>query len=72
MTDSLPVTNADVYQAKAVRRKTLAKDSLESKLQVMMRMQRMNLEMKKASGRLSLASRPWNMSEEEYQKHISG
>jgi hypothetical protein len=61
-----PLTKEEIFQAKAEQRKIKAKAPFESKLRSLLRLQRMNLEMKKAAGRQ--APRPWNMSEEEYQR----
>ena len=62
------LTNEEIYKAKAEQRKIKANASFESKLQSLVRMQRMNLEVKKAVGRK--APRPWNMSEEQYRREI--
>jgi hypothetical protein len=69
MSERLRVTNHDIYKAKAERRKALAKMPFEQKIRALMRIQRLNLSMKKASGRH--APRPWDMSEEEYQRYLS-
>lgn len=67
----LPLTNQDVYTAKAQRRKLLAKMPFELKVEIVVRMQRMNLEMKKAAGKANQASRPWDMSEEEFSQYLN-
>lgn len=67
----LRVTNQDIYRAKADRRKMLAKMPFERKVQVLLRLQHMNLEMKKAAGRAQRAARPWDMSEDEYKRYLS-
>lgn len=67
----LHVTNQDVYKAKAERRRMLAKLPFEQKVQALLRMQHMNLEMKKAAGRAHQAARPWDMSEEEYARFLN-
>ena len=59
-----PLTNEEIFLAKAKMRKVKARVSFESKLQSLVRLQRINLEMKKAAGRK--APRPWNMTEEQY------
>jgi hypothetical protein len=59
-----PITREEIFQAKAEQRKVKAKASFESKLQDLLRLQRINFVMKKAAGRK--APRPWNMSEAEY------
>lgn len=61
-----PITREEIFQAKAEQRKTWARASVKSKLQDLMRMQQMNFVVKKAMGRK--APRPWNMSEEQYQR----
>ena len=67
----LRVTNQDIYRAKAERRKMLAKMQFELKVQVLLRMQHMNLEIKKAAGRAHQAARPWDMSEADYMLYLN-
>lgn len=71
MTSELHVTNQDIYRAKADKRKMLAKIPFEQKIEILLRMQHMNLEMKKAAGRARHAARPWDMSEDEYERYLN-
>ncbi len=57
-----------IFQAKAEQRKIWAKAPFDEKLMELMRLQRLNLEVKKSMGRI--APRPWNMSEEQYEREI--
>lgn len=64
------VTNEQIFKAKNDQRKVFAKEPFEKKVEAIIQLQHMNLELKKASGRLHLAFRPWDMSEEEYKRFI--
>jgi hypothetical protein len=65
-----PVTLEDILRSKAEQRTVKARASFESKLQSLLRLQRMNYALKRAGGRQ--ASRPWSMSEEAYQRENHG
>lgn len=54
-----------IFEAKAEQRKVWAKAPFEEKLMELLRLQRINLEVKKSMGRM--APRPWNMPEEQYE-----
>lgn len=56
----------ETFKQKAAQRKSFAKESFENKLQSLVKLQRMNFVMKRAAG--LQAPRPWNMSDEEYQR----
>ena len=61
-----PLTNEEIYRLKDEQRKAFAKAPIEEKLQDLLRMQRIAYAMAKSSGRT--APRPWNMSQEEYER----
>ena len=64
------ITNEDIFRAKAERRKVLAKMPFEQKVEALLRLQHMNLEMKKAAGKAHQAARPWDMAEKEYLRYL--
>lgn len=71
MSDNLYLTNEQIFNEKKKQRKVFAKMSFDSKVQTIIEMQHMNLAMKKASGRLHQAFRPWDMTEEELQAYLN-
>jgi hypothetical protein len=55
----------ELFEKRAKDRQNSAKLPFDEKLQILVRIQRMNYAMKKAAGRD--APRPWCMSEDEYK-----
>lgn len=64
-----PISREEIYESKAQYRKDAAKLPLEVKLQKLLRLQHLNLELKKASSRKAKAFRPWDMTEEEFEAY---
>ena len=58
-------TRQDIYEAKALDRKLSAKQPFSEKWKIMLRMQWMHYQMKKAVGKRP--RRPWEMPLEQYE-----